>query len=187
MSGGCTIAISLAGGLRPGSRVTPENIRAEVYVPPHLMEERPHLKPVIATLVQSFIKKVGLEVSERWLLCAEAMNWDIQHGDNITGPRMLSVFPKPAHGSCHYTFWGRTAGELEELIAAKDRRAGGGLGADSPSSEVVRLLEEIQHLEEEVSHLRELLERQRAEIAALRTAEKQRTDEGTSLTSYTFS
>ncbi|EPS93652.1 hypothetical protein FOMPIDRAFT_1055766 [Fomitopsis schrenkii] len=181
LNGGCSITISLSGALRPGSHVTPENIKADVYLPRYLIEERPHFKPIIAALVQTFIENIGVEISERWLRGAAAMHWDFRGGETTALPGALPIFPESANDSCHYVFWGHTAGELEELIAAEQdpghdahQHAPEGTG---PDPEVVRLTEEILRLNAENARLRELSEQQAAEIVALRAAEQQRAEE----------
>lgn len=189
LNGGCSITISLSGALRPGSHVTPENIKADVYLPRYLIEERPHFKPIIAALVQTFIENIGVEISERWLRGAAAMHWDFRGGETTALPGALPIFPESANDSCHYVFWGHTAGELEELIAAEQdpghdahQHAPEGTG---PDPEVVRLTEEILRLNAENARLRELSEQQAAEIVALRAAEQQRAEEGTLLSLLT--
>ena len=181
MNGGYTMVISVPGSLRPGSLITPENIRAEVYLPQYLIDELSALKPVIATLIQTFIETIGMEVSERWLRAAED-RWTLQGGQSITGQGEPVIFPKSPDNSCYYEFWGHPRGELEELITAA-RDAGSHTDQRTsesavPDPEIARLTEELRRLNEENAHLRELSEKQAAEITALRAAEQRRAEEG---------
>lgn len=181
MNGGYTMVISLPGSLRPGSLVTPENIKADVYLPQYLINELPQIKPLTATLIQTFIETIGVEVCARWFRAA-TNHWDIQSGENITGRGLPVVFPNSPTHSCFYEFWGHPPGELEQLIAAEQ---GTGRHTDQctsdstvPDPETVRLTEELQRLREENARLRALHELNTAEIAALRAAEQQRAEEG---------
>lgn len=179
------MVISIPGSMRPSSRITPENVKAEVYLSQYILDELPHLKPITATIIQTFIETIGIEVSERWLRAAHH-HWGFRGGESITGQGVPVIFPpRSSSRPGYYEFWGHPVGELEELIAAAQNT---GHRADQsmpepavPDPETERLTREVQLLKEENMRLREISELQAAEIAALRAAEQRREEEGMSL------
>ncbi|KAJ7236998.1 hypothetical protein C8J57DRAFT_1529799 [Mycena rebaudengoi] len=106
--GGSTIILHVDGTVAPNTTLTPDRLKASVYIPPSFIAENPDSHLAIAHIVQTFIKYVGLPTVDRWTHSAQALNWNMTPFGDSSTPRTPSVhlLPVPRAGTSHYTFRG---------------------------------------------------------------------------------
>jgi hypothetical protein len=124
--GGSTIIIHVEGATIPGAPPLPENLKAEVYIPPHILEEQPACHQPIAAIVQTFIEEVGVPTVKRWVEAAHGIGWSLNQKAPITlassfYPHLIPPATKP--GSARYIFYGRPYGSLPELTSEPHHHA----------------------------------------------------------------
>lgn len=129
LTGGSTIVLHHPGATSPGLDVSPENLKAEVYVNPKVLLDHHELHSVIAQISQLFIADCATPLAR-----AFAENW-IQNNWNSSGSQMPSkgkttlkgkgqadvmpLVPSPiSPSSMHFTFHGRPRGSLEGLLSS---------------------------------------------------------------------
>lgn len=129
LTGGSTIVLHHPGATSPGLDVSPENLKAEVYVNPKVLLDHHELHSVIAQISQLFIADCATPLAR-----AFAENW-IQNNWNSSGSQMPSkgkttlkgkgqadvmpLVPSPVSpSSTHFTFHGRPRGSLEGLLSS---------------------------------------------------------------------
>ncbi|KAJ7511767.1 hypothetical protein B0H11DRAFT_2214644 [Mycena galericulata] len=112
-TGGTTFIVHCPGTTVPGTSIVPENLKASVYFPPHLIEEHPELRASIAYLVQTCIEHLGVVTAKTWTTNARKL-WSLSqtpsrhHMDVAT-----ELIPSPlTPRSAHYLFIGRPWGQL---------------------------------------------------------------------------
>ncbi|KAJ7495749.1 hypothetical protein B0H11DRAFT_2227267 [Mycena galericulata] len=112
-TGGTIFIVHCPGTTVPGTSIVPENLKASVYFPPHLIEEHPELRASIAYLVQTCIEHLGVVTAKTWTTNARKL-WSLSqtpsrhHMDVAT-----ELIPSPlTPRSAHYLFIGRPWGQL---------------------------------------------------------------------------
>lgn len=58
--------IHVEGANIPGAPLLPECVKADVYLPPAIIDEHPEMHPAIAQIVQTFIEVVGIPTIQCW-------------------------------------------------------------------------------------------------------------------------
>ena len=105
----------------PGAPHLPECLKADVYLPPHLVEELPDCHRPIAAIVQTFIEEIGIPTVNRYTAAAREFGWTFTQnppGFVIPSVQNLALIPAPAKtGSAHYIFRGRPYGSLSLLAS----------------------------------------------------------------------
>jgi hypothetical protein len=93
-------------------------LKANVYIPPHLVIEQPDCKRSIAAIVQAVIEIIGIPTIKRWRQAAHAFGWSLSQKGHIITPsdHFPDFIPPPVRpGSASYIFRGRRYGSLPLL------------------------------------------------------------------------
>ncbi|KAJ7027668.1 hypothetical protein C8F04DRAFT_1266772 [Mycena alexandri] len=81
--GSTTMILSINGTTSPGTPVSPDYLRASVYLPPSFLRRTPEAHPAIANIAQTFIESVGVPTVRAWVQDATATGWRLtQPGAN---------------------------------------------------------------------------------------------------------
>ncbi|EPS95021.1 hypothetical protein FOMPIDRAFT_1019697 [Fomitopsis schrenkii] len=198
INGGVSVTMTIAGGLPPGTRLEPQNLKVDVYLPPGLFDELPELQPALARIVQAFVENIGVPAAAQFLRCANTNNWSLASGDvRLNRPQdVLPIFPGDNGRCSSYTFWGRPVGELNTLLAEVGAASGGrrdssaaccalcgcGARADNGSdscrcaSTITQLSDEVDRLQVDNQRMQAIVDSQHTEITVMRAAEKLRKD-----------
>ena len=59
----------------PGAPHLPECLKADVYLPPHLVDEHPECHLPIAAMVQTFIEEIGIPTVNRYIAAGHEFGW----------------------------------------------------------------------------------------------------------------
>jgi hypothetical protein len=114
--GGSTLVIHVEGATIPGAPNLPEYLKADVYLPPHLIDERPECHFPIAAMVQTFIEEIGIPTVNRFIEAGRKFGWTFSQKQSTyakPSSQNLALIPPPAKtGSAHYIFYGRPYGSL---------------------------------------------------------------------------
>ena len=128
--GGATMIMHVDGTLAPGAPPLPEYIKANVYIPPPILDENLTPPSSIARVVQQFIEDVGVPAAIRWKSAASLM-WKFKDGGQSAPPPKnpdSPLIPLPVTDtSSHRIFFGRPFGSLQDDTSLSCR-------ASSPSS-----------------------------------------------------
>lgn len=112
------MVIHVEGATIPGAPNLPEYLKADVYLPPHLVDERPECHLPIATIVQNFIEEIGVPTVNWYTAAGRKFGWAFtqNRGYAIPSSPNLPLIPPPAKpSSAHYVFRGRPYGSLPLL------------------------------------------------------------------------
>jgi hypothetical protein len=119
--GGSTIILHVEGTTIPGTPPLPEYLKADVYLPPHLIDETPDCHHPIAAIVQTFIEEIGVPTVNQWSRAAHNLGWSLNQKGPITTPsnHFPHLIPPPvSSGSAHYNFRGCPYGLLSTPTSA---------------------------------------------------------------------
>ncbi|KAJ7269478.1 hypothetical protein C8J57DRAFT_1508632 [Mycena rebaudengoi] len=110
---GMTFIVHVNGTTVPNSPVVPERLKAQVYLPPHLLVDHPEIRPAVAFLMQTVIERLGIPgvVDWRW---KAAHKWNLTQRGHIYPVVLPTVLvPPPINSrSAQYLFPGRPLGQL---------------------------------------------------------------------------
>jgi hypothetical protein len=110
------LVIHVEGATIPGAPVLPECLKADVYLPPHLLDEYPECQLPIAAIVQTYIEDIGIPTVNRYIAAGRKFGWSFTQNRStyaIPSSQNLPLIPPPAKaGSAHYVFQGRPYGSL---------------------------------------------------------------------------
>ena len=98
-------------------------MKANVYIPPHLIIEQPDCKRPIAAIVQAVIETIGIPTVKRWREAALGMGWSLSQKGHVSTPseHFPYLIPPPVNpGSASYIFRGRKYGSLPLLIPSPE-------------------------------------------------------------------
>jgi hypothetical protein len=114
-------------------------LKANVYIPPHLLIEQPDCKQSIAAIVQAVIENIGIPTVQRWRQAARGIGWSLsQKGHILTPSEHFPLIPHPVSpGSSSYIFRGRRYGSLPLLIPSLDDPSTTSIHSSSASSSTV--------------------------------------------------
>jgi hypothetical protein len=119
------LVIHVEGATIPGAPNLPEYIKADVYLPPHLVDERPECHVPIAAMVQTFIEEIGIPTVNRYMAAGRKFGWTFTQSPSspaIPSSQNLALIPSPAKtGSAHYIFRGRPYGSIPLLSLPPER------------------------------------------------------------------
>ena len=152
----------------------PEYIKSDIYFPGYIIEEEPHLSPVISKFVQSYIVDIGMPVIERWERCARSI-WPMTQGKGGQVPPPYPSQPIQPHatpkGSSTFVYHGRPSSahrvvddeyEEEEL---------------TPSMmEILNVIDERDAYKSQVEQLRSELDNVQATLSTLDDSRRQYKD-----------
>lgn len=106
--GGSTLVIHVEGATIPGAPILPECLKADVYLPPHLVDEVPECQFPIAAIVQTYIEDIGIPTVNRYIAAGRNFGWTFTQNQStytIPSSQNLPFIPPPAiPGSAHYVF-----------------------------------------------------------------------------------
>ncbi|KAJ7291870.1 hypothetical protein C8J57DRAFT_1212290 [Mycena rebaudengoi] len=119
--GSSTIIVHVDGTVAPYTTLTPDRLKASVYLPPLFVMETPESHLAIAHIVQTFIEHVGLPTVNRWTRGARALNWSLTQSGVAATPHQPSarLVPAPRAGTSHYIFHGRPWQNLDPLPTSR--------------------------------------------------------------------
>jgi hypothetical protein len=140
--GGSTLVIHVEGATIPGAPILPECLKADVYLPPHLVDEVPECQFPIAAIVQTYIEDIGIPTVNRYIAAGRNFGWTFTQNQStytIPSSQNLPFIPPPAiPGSAHYVFRGRPYGSLplqfQHSNSASDQQRHAGRTTSPPSS-----------------------------------------------------
>lgn len=97
-----------------------ECLKADIYLPPHLVDECPKCHHPIAAIVQTFIEEIGIPTVNWHIAAGHEFGWTFTQNQGYAIPSLqnLALVPPPAKsGSAHYIFCGRPYGSLPLLAS----------------------------------------------------------------------
>ena len=107
---GSMLVIHVEGATVPGAPTLPEYLKADVYLPPHLVDEHPECHVPIATMVQTFIEEIDIPTVNQYMAAGHKFGWTFTQSPSahaIPSSQNLALIPPPANtGSAHYIFHG---------------------------------------------------------------------------------
>lgn len=165
--------VHVDGSQAPGAPVIPEKMRVHVYFNPTLRNEMPETSVSIAKIVQEFVEGMAVPALLRYRRAATKVGFDfdamIGTITNLRPPSSQPLIPSPQQGT-HYVFWGRSPGELEDLIEVFRANMAG--RQDPAPSATIRTeredhTEELDRLRDEVLQLTKTVADQENEIKIL--------------------
>ena len=121
--GGSTLIVHVEGAMVPGVPSLLEYLKADVYLPPHLVQEYPDCRRTVAAIVQAYIEEIGVRTAERYTAAGQDFGWSFSSGGPVILPNSdnLPIFPAPAkQGSSHYILCGCPYGSLALLASSSD-------------------------------------------------------------------
>jgi hypothetical protein len=107
--------LEIEGVLTPGAPALPECVKADVYLPPVIMNEHPEAHTTIAQIVQNFIESVGVPMIHCWTHAGKKCGWTLSQSGHVytqLTPSLHPLVPSPIPGTSHYLFYGRPHGSL---------------------------------------------------------------------------
>ncbi|KAG1861462.1 hypothetical protein C8R48DRAFT_604475 [Suillus tomentosus] len=124
LTGGSTLFFHHPGATVPGGDITPESLKADVYVNPRVLAENEELHQIVAELSQFFIERFATPLAHRFATCRTLNNWPASSGSSTTPSRSstanynrVPLVPAPLiNSSCHFHVRGRPSGSLAQLI-----------------------------------------------------------------------
>jgi hypothetical protein len=129
------MVIHIEGAMVPGAPILPEYLKADVYVPPHILHKHPACQHPVAVMVQTFIEEVGIPTVNRWARAAHNLGWNLSQKGPISNPPSSypnSVPSSVGPGSAHYIFCGWPHGALAMLASPSDSS---GISGELPASQ----------------------------------------------------
>ncbi|CAL1708809.1 unnamed protein product [Somion occarium] len=121
ITGGTTILIHIDGTLEPDAPVSPEYVKAHVYLNPGLLEDMPETTAAVVRMVQLFIEDIGLPVIRRWFRAFKKEGFSLtKHSTRaIRIPSSIPLIPRPVpRCSTHHIFRGHPTGALDARLAS---------------------------------------------------------------------
>ncbi|CAL1697547.1 unnamed protein product [Somion occarium] len=174
ITGGTAILVHIDGTLEPDAPVSPQYVKAHVYLNPGLLDDIPEITPAVARIVQLFIEDIGLPVIRRWFRAFKKEGFSLTKCSTrvIRIPSSIPLIPKPVpRGSTHHVFRGHATGVLDTRLVGLSAVTGGihsevALADDAEFRELqarldqmsveytekVEVLEEALHLETSEHH-----------------------------------
>lgn len=105
------MVLSTDGTTEPGLLVAPKNVKAHVYLPPHLLSELPSLQEDVSLIIQCFIEAVGVPNVRRWYRAAGQAGWQLPQKATWSRPYVqlgvARVLEPSSPGFAHYIITGR--------------------------------------------------------------------------------
>jgi hypothetical protein len=104
--------LHVAGTMVPGSPSLPEYLKANVYLPPSLVNNHPELHPSILRITQEFLETIGVTTVQNWRACAKndlGFNLNMPSGFARPNGKIYDV-PAPQFRSSHYIIHGQPMG-----------------------------------------------------------------------------
>jgi hypothetical protein len=92
-----------------GVPALPQFIKAHVYLPPNLIEEIPDSHQPISSIIQLFIKNLGIPTIKRWKQAGHNCRWPLDQAGHAYEPALIMhalVLPPTSQSSSHYIFHG---------------------------------------------------------------------------------
>ncbi|KAJ7087534.1 hypothetical protein B0H15DRAFT_949911 [Mycena belliarum] len=177
--GGTTMVMHVAGTTVPGAPLVPERLKAQVYIPPHFLDENHGAHAPVASIVQQFIEAVGIPTAAAWKRHGLKI-WSMsQHGivPRVVLPTRLIPLPV-SPGAAHYIFHGRPAGHLPPPVIGVSTPAAATvdeevydieeLTQDDTDIQLFVALEQVNELRAQVSTLHETITLLQDEVEALK-------------------
>ncbi|KAG1876936.1 hypothetical protein C8R48DRAFT_590962 [Suillus tomentosus] len=129
LMGGSTIVLHHPGATSPGLDISPENLKAEVYVNPKVLFNHHELHSVIAQISQLFIADYVTPLARAFAENQLQNNWNSSGSQTPLKGKTTSkgkgradvmpLVPSPVSpSSTHFTFHGRPQGSLEGLLSS---------------------------------------------------------------------
>ena len=113
------MVIHIEGATVPGAPNLPEYLKADVYLPPHLVDEHPECHVPIASMVQTFIEEIGIPTVNRYMVAGHKFGWNFTQNMSthaLPSSHNLPLIPPPEKpSSAHYVFRGRPYGSIPLL------------------------------------------------------------------------
>ncbi|KAG1798263.1 uncharacterized protein HD556DRAFT_1440600 [Suillus plorans] len=124
LTGGSTLFFHHPGATVPGGDITPESLKADVYVNPRVLAENEELHQIVAELSQFFIEHFATPLAHRFATCHTLNNWPASSGSSTTPSHSstanynrVPLVPAPLiNSSCHFHVRGRPSSSLAQLI-----------------------------------------------------------------------
>jgi len=104
----------------PGAPHLPECLKADIYLPPHLVDECPKCHHPIGAIVLTFIEEIGVPTVNWYIAAGQEFGWTFtqNQGYTILFSQNLALIPPPAKtGSAHHIFHGCPYGSLPLLTS----------------------------------------------------------------------
>ena len=120
------MVIHVEGATVPGAPHLPECLKADVYLPPHLVDELPECHRPIAAIVQTFIEEIGVPTVNRYIAAGQEFGWTFTQNQGYAIPssqNLALILPPAKSGSAHYIFCGHPYGSLPLLTSPQIGRA----------------------------------------------------------------
>jgi hypothetical protein len=171
--GGSTMVLHVDGTTVPGTPVLPEYLKADVYLPPHLIEELPERHHAIGDIVQIFIENVGIPTVSRWAAAARNLGWSLTQTGRVPIPAQHHphTIPQPAiTGSAHYIFHGRpyNSFQVPVSVSAAAITLPSSHYSDEPDSEMMLIAtEKISELEAQLEQSSQMEQELKLQIVNL--------------------
>ncbi|KAG2096125.1 uncharacterized protein F5147DRAFT_656726 [Suillus discolor] len=130
LTGGSTIVLHHPGATPPGLDISPENLKAEVYINPKVLSEHRELHLVVAQISQLFIANYATPLAQAFAENRIRNNWKgsgpvsqmPSKGKTTSKGKQADttpLIPSPiSPSSAHFTFYGRPRGSLEGLMTS---------------------------------------------------------------------
>lgn len=124
LTGGSTLFLHHPGATTPGGIISPESLKADVYINPRVLAEDGDLHQAIADISQLFIERFATPLAHHFAACRTLNGWPASTGSSTTPSRIpathhnhLPLIPTPVtKSSCHFHIRGRPSGSLAQLM-----------------------------------------------------------------------
>ncbi|KAG1859682.1 hypothetical protein F4604DRAFT_1684637 [Suillus subluteus] len=124
LTGGSTLLFHHPGATVPGSDITPELLKAEVYVNPRVLGEDINLHQAVAEMSQIFIEQFATPLTHQFAASHTLNNWPTSSASSMTPSHppstqsnLLPLIPVPvSRALCHFQVCGHPAGSLAQII-----------------------------------------------------------------------
>ncbi|KAJ6571928.1 hypothetical protein B0H19DRAFT_1064944 [Mycena capillaripes] len=93
--GSTTMILHVDGTAHPAAPLTPEYLKANVYLPPSFIQENPDSHQSLASIAQLFLEYVGVPTVAAWTRRGHTLNWPLGQQGTVPAPprRNLPVIP----------------------------------------------------------------------------------------------
>lgn len=106
--------LHVSGAQVPGSLPLPEYLKANVYLPPSLVENQPELHPSILRITQDFLETIGVATVRNWKnRVMNDLGWSMTMGGNARPNGKIHGVPQPQSRSSHYIIPGQRMGDFQ--------------------------------------------------------------------------
>ncbi|KAG1883667.1 hypothetical protein F4604DRAFT_1920175 [Suillus subluteus] len=124
LMGGSTLVFHHPGATAPGGDITPESLKADIYVNPRVLAEDINLHQAVAEMSQFFIEHFATPLAHQFAASRVLNNWSTPSASSTTPSRPpstqsnhLPLIPMPvSRTSCHFQVCGRATGRLAQAI-----------------------------------------------------------------------